>query len=478
MAQRRGKPLGDIVTQLVTNRWQNFNTSTVFMPPGNPPPVTSPSKPRTFDYPAFYNLMQTASPGIEPDDDLGLTFNQIREFSENWEIVRLVIETCKDQLAKLRWSWRLKPNPKLTPKQASEQSENDPRVQMLNEFFEYPDKEHDFYQWIRLMMEEILVCDVLPVYIRPTFDGSPYSFNILDCSTLDRKLDEMGLTPDPSEPYPSNIAYQQRIKGQVIAEFTTEEMLYFVRNPRVNKVYGYGGIEQIIPTINTGIRRALMQLFYYTDGNIPAMFMKAPVEWTKEQIREFQAYWNELMSGNLGELSKGWLIPGDADPVFPQKEVLKDDFDEWLARVACYAYSVSPNSFIKNLNRATSEQAREQADEEGLQGRIFLVNNILNRLQRMTWGYKDIEFHLSYDRPQDSKKQAEIDNIDIRNGTKSVDEVRRERGYGPIGAPNRVYTNNGFIPLTEGDKGQFDVFQQRLETVNDESKDSGSDTEE
>jgi hypothetical protein len=54
--------------------------------------------------------------------------------------------------------------------------------------------------------------------------------------------------------------------------------------------------------------------------------------------------------------------------------------------------------------------------------------------------------------------------MDIRNGVKSVDEVRRERGYPPIGAPNRVYTNNGYIPLTEGDEGRFDVFQQRLET--------------
>ena len=313
-----------------------------------------------------------------------------------------------------------------------------------------------------MLLEEFCVIDINAIWAQTGLDNTVYALRLLDVATLRRCIDDMGVTPSPLYEYPHNIAYQQIIKGLITSEFTTDELIYYIRNPRVNKFFGYSPVEQILLTIATGMQRMAFQLSHYTEGNIPAMFLRAPKEWGLEQIKAFQLYWNELMTGNLGELSKGWMIPGDIEPVFPQKETLKDDFDEWIARVVCYAYSVSPNAFIKNLNRATSEQAREQADEEGLQSRTALITEILNLIQKRWFGFKGVEFHLLYDRPQDSKKQAEIDNLDIRNGTKSVDEVRRERGLPPIGAPNRVYTNNGFIPLTPNDKGQFDVFQQKL----------------
>jgi hypothetical protein len=479
MAQRKGTPLGDSAVALVSQRWTNYNSSSSILVPGPPPkPQVKEKIARTWDYPSYFNSLFGSETGREPeqgDEELpNLSFKEIRQFSENWEIVRLVIETCKDQLCKLPWSFRLKPDPIKyeSPEAFKTASENDPRVKALNDFFKMPDKEHDFFQWLRMLLEEILVCDVTVLFPRYNLRDEIYGINQIDCATIERKVDELGLTPLPFRKYPSNIAYQQKIKGQIVGEYTTDEMLYWIRNPRVNKVYGYSGIEQIITTLNTGIRRMLFQLSHYTEGNIPAMFLKAPVEWTKTQIEEFQMYWTELLSGKLGELAKGWMIPGDADPVFTQKEDLKDDFDEWTARIACYAYSVSPNAFIKNLNRATSEQAREQADEEGMQMRVFITKNVITRAVEKWWGYNDIEFNLSNERPQDSKKQAEIDNLEVRNGIRSIDEIRREKGLPPIGAPNRVYTNNGYIPLTKGDKPQFDVFNQKL--ITDDPKDSNN----
>jgi hypothetical protein len=36
-------------------------------------------------------------------------------------------------------------------------------------------------------------------------------------------------------------------------------------------------------------------------------------------------------------------------------------YDEWLARVICYAFSVPASAFISQVNRATSETFRAQA---------------------------------------------------------------------------------------------------------------------
>jgi len=46
--------------------------------------------------------------------------------------------------------------------------------------------------------------------------------------------------------------------------------------------------------------------------------------------------------------------------------VLKDAFDEYLARIVCFCFSISPQPFVNQTNRATAETAKAQATEEGL----------------------------------------------------------------------------------------------------------------
>ncbi|MGC2411735.1 MAG: hypothetical protein WA459_03435, partial [Stellaceae bacterium] len=44
----------------------------------------------------------------------------------------------------------------------------------------------------------------------------------------------------------------------------------------------------------------------------------------------------------------------------------KDEFDEWLARIVCYAFSLPPTAFTRQINRATAETAQESSLAEGL----------------------------------------------------------------------------------------------------------------
>ncbi len=61
-------------------------------------------------------------------------------------------------------------------------------------------------------------------------------------------------------------------------------------------------------------------------------------------------------------------MPGGVAKTFiPTKETeLKSAFDEWLARVVCFAFSVSPQPFTDHVNRATAETAQAAALAEGL----------------------------------------------------------------------------------------------------------------
>jgi hypothetical protein len=71
------------------------------------------------------------------------------------------------------------------------------------------------------------------------------------------------------------------------------------RNLRSHRLYGFSPVEQIALTINIALRREQATLDYYNTGSIPDSFATLPKDWTVDQIRQFQDYFDALMSGNL-----------------------------------------------------------------------------------------------------------------------------------------------------------------------------------
>jgi hypothetical protein len=49
-------------------------------------------------------------------------------------------------------------------------------------------------------------------------------------------------------------------------------------------------------------------------------------------------------------------VPGGVAKTFIQTKEpdLKGPFDEWLARIVCFAFSISPQALIQQMNRATA----------------------------------------------------------------------------------------------------------------------------
>jgi len=64
-----------------------------------------------------------------------------------------------------------------------------------------------------------------------------------------------------------------------------------------------------------------------------------PQGWTPDQIKQFQDYWDTEFSGDLARRRRAKFVPGEAAArVHQTKEPgQKNDFDEWLARIVCFA---------------------------------------------------------------------------------------------------------------------------------------------
>ncbi len=134
------------------------------------------------------------------------------------------------------------------------------------------------------------------------------------------------------------------------------------------------------------------------------------------------------MSGNLHRRSMLKFMPADFRLIEYRQPPLKDQYDEWLARLICYAFSVPVTPFVSQVNRATSETMRVQATQEGLVPLKNWVKSALDRVIQDCMGEKDLEFVWVGDDAIDPLQQAQTLNILVSAGIKTREEARAELG--------------------------------------------------
>lgn len=420
------------------------------MAPTAPPQVSG----RLFDFPAGYNL------NVQPKAYEPIGFGTLRSFADSYDLLRLVIETRKDQIARMKWN--IKPRDPKKPVQGEIKA----RIEKIEKFFLRPDRVHFWDAWLRQLLEDLFVLDAPTLHVRRTRGGELYSLEQIDGGSVKRVIDDWGRTPDAP-----TAAYQQVLKGFPAVDYMAhsaeskrvwtpsgpQELIYRPRNLRVNRVYGYSPVEQIIMTINIGLRREVFQLNYFTEGTIPEALIGVPEQWTPDQIRQFQEWFDSILQGNLAERRRARFVPSAVAKTYIETKSgeLFGKAEEWLIRVICFAFSVSPQPFIQQMNRATAESAQETAVAEGLAPLQNWVKNLIDSIIIDEFGYDDLEFGWQDEQEPDPKAQMEILTGYSGKGAITLNEVRASMGLDPY--PEDIYnkpmvmTSVGYVPINPDD---------------------------
>ena len=384
--------------------------------PMAPPEV----KGRKWDYPFGANL------NYIPRSDDGMSFAELRGLADALPLLRSVIETRKDQIAAQSYAIRARAHVDAPNVSNS--------IDAVTRFFARPNRRQSFSDWLRMLLEDMLVIDAATLYPRFNRGGSLYSLDIIDGATIKPLIGEDGRAPEPPDP-----AYQQILKGVPAADFSAEELLYLPRNPRAHRLYGMSPVEQIALTVNIALRRDASTLDYYRAGSSPDAFATLPREWTADQIRSFQDYFDALMSGNLARRRQTKFMPADFKLIEARQPPLKDQYDEWLARIICYAFSVPVSPFVSQVNRATGETMRLQATQEGLVPLKSWIKSALDHVIQVCMNEPALEFVWVGDDAIDPLEQAQTLQILVGAGIKTREEARADLGLAPAsgGAPGK-----------------------------------------
>lgn len=404
-----------------------------------------------------------------------ILLRQLAEFSH----IRNCIEARKDQMTSLQLE--------ITPRDKRKSEISDDRVAAVKAFFEKPDKKRSWNSWLRMLIEEVMVIDALSIYRRKTFGGQLYSAEIIDGSTILPMIDARGDTPDPP-----NVAYRQIIYGRPIkgGDCTTDDLLYRPRVVRAHTPYGMSPTEWVMLAINSVINRDVFNLAWYTEGNIPDSIVDAPLAWSTDQIREFEAFVNLKLAGALGQRRKMKVLQNGMAKSFKQ---LKDPdftskYDEWLLKIICAAFAVPPSELGFTNDAGSKNTAKQQENvvyRRGVKPLTNFVCDIINELIAVDLNEPGLEATLTGGEPEDKLTQARTDQIYVTIGKVSVDELRTRDGEEPIGMGNYIMTGSGpqFVselinPDPDDNDNTTDVNleeQQQLEGKGQQSEKPGED---
>ena len=438
-ARRGGGREVALAQPTISVNYQGVDSNGRWFGPGTAPtPQAPPSvKGRAFDFPTQVNMLsQQRATGL-------FGFETLRAFADGYDLLRLIIETRKDAMERLRWVIQLRDS----KEKITAQKRN--RINEITQFFLKPDKENSWNSWLRMLLEDLFVIDAPTLHRRRTRSGTLYALDQIDGSTIRRVLDASGRTPED----PNDTAYQQYLHGVPAVNYRNSDLYYRPRNKRIHKIYGYSPVEQIIMTLNIALRRQVWQLNFFTEGNMPSALIGVPEEWTPDQIRTFQEWFDNILAGNTGERRRARFVPNAVGKTYipTQESELFGKAEEWLARVTCFAFSVSPQPFLQMMNRATADSAQQEAAATGLAPIQNWVKSLIDDVLSEEFDSPDLEFVWRGDDELDPVKRQQITSGNLRDGLITINEGRLDQGREPYEDPifdqPMFMTSNGLAPL-------------------------------
>lgn len=528
-AQGGARDMTAMAQMLVNQGWPQTTADALLLPrlndqfigsfgpstPAQPTPVDVARQgmllPRRSQYPVGYNL---PSP---PGSYKLIDFGTLRSLARIHDVSRRCIEVRKQEIATMEWEVSFKDPDRAKAHRlqvrsrsraaaagrtiaTQELSEDDVAIQELTAFWDQPDpiRQFGFDDWLKLLIENILVIDAPAIFPHPTWmpgrgrlGSDLYALEILAGDTIKPLIDIRGAPPMPPNP-----AYQQFVWGIPRTELAQDmldaqtrpvqsppadgastwsvpndgdllgnpQLYYPVYNPQDDSLYGFSNTEQIILTVNLALKRQQWWTAFYTEGTIPAGLLHLPEDWNPSDIREFEETWNALLSGEMAWKHRVRAIPGSTG--FSQlKPMIGTDagitaLDEWLARLCCLGYDVTPDEIGLQPRSGLGGQGYSAAQEnvtyrKSLKPVTNWVQKIARRVNERHFRRPDLVVQFMYEEAEDALRHAQEDDLLIGKGVKTQDECRQDRGLDPypdgIGSKPMLVMRTGALLLSDVD---------------------------
>ena len=442
------RPLGALAQMLTRLQGSLYQAPSNIIPGMKPTDFPSPLQPvAPFGppdaQPLGLNMQMGQNLIFTPRPDSRYTAADLQALAR-YPLARLCITNVIDTISSLKWKIQLKAQPGEDRKEREERQLKDDTIRKLTEFMESPDGEHNFSDWIRPFLNDMLTVDAGCYLLRKTPDGTVYEWRVLQGAYIVRYVDANGYTPRAPAP-----AYSQLWDGIPRVFLNADQLIYRPRNivyeigNVASSLYGQSPTEALAPELEVGIQRLRYVTNFYKDGSIPNVLWVVPSDASPDVVKTAMDYLNSDMSGNLEarrmfRFAQGFRSSESAkeDQIKQFEEPkLSDEFDDLHIKRVCFGYGVSAQRMTRPMNRASAQTNQEAAEEEGIAPFRRWVESSINHGLQARMGFQKYEFGFDVSTDPDPTKQAEIDQQDL-DGKMTLNEVRVRAGLDEIDSPN------------------------------------------
>ena len=377
--------------------------------------VNSSAKRRTVPLPSILNAYATRTDAMPKPTPANL-----RRFAET-PIARKAINTIKDRVAGMGWAIKPRKGHDLTSlPQGAE------RIRILTDNFDSPNPDDSFRSLAEQVLEDIIVGGFGAIEVDATEDSAhPLLLWPVDGATIRMKADWDG--------QPSSQRYVQATgkfgpDGQIA--LNDDELVYIRLNPRTHTPFGLGRLEVAFETINEflGAHRyaarlasnSVVQYALWLQGLDPTQHERL-IRWWQDDI-EGTGRVPILSVENKPEVLR---FAGGTD------SDLRLEWQQFLLRVIADAFDLPPMflGLEQDVNRSTAGQVSGDAFQTAIvpTARLF-AEHLTRDVIAKKLGWTDLEFAFTDLDATNQLEQAQLQEILLRNGVLTVNEIRQMRG--------------------------------------------------
>ena len=342
----------------------------------------------------------------------------LRKFAET-PVARKAINTIKDRIACM--GWRIQPR---SGRALSELAGGEERIQALTELFERPNPDDSFRSLAEQVLEDIIVGGFGAIEIvKGAADG--VELWPVDGATIKIRSDWDGKPDSPRYVQQSGMF---GASGQI--SLNDDELSYIRLNPRTHTPFGLGRLEVAFESVHAflGAHRyagrlasnSVVQYALWLNNVSPAQHERL-IRWWQDEIEGTGKV--PILSAEQKPEVLRFGGGTDAD--------LRLQWQEFLMRVIANAFDLPPVflGLENDVNRSTASELNDMAFQSAIVPTARLLAEHLTRdVIAKKLGWNDLEFVFTGLDTTNELEQAQLQEILLRSGVLTVDEVRRMRG--------------------------------------------------
>ena len=343
----------------------------------------------------------------------------LRRFGET-PVARKAINAIKDRVTGMRWQIQGRHGTTL------DDAESRRRSEIVTANFDAPNPDDSFRSFAEQVLEDIIVGGFGAIEIQRTNNTErPLVLWPVDGATIRMKPDWDGL--------PSSPRYVQdtgRVGADSKIVLNDDELIYIRLNARTHTPFGLGRLEVAFETINAFLSahryaarlasNSVVQYALWLQNLTPAHHERL-IRWWQDEIEGTGRV--PILSVESKPEVLRFGAGTDAD--------LRLAWQEFLLRIIADAFDLSPQSLgvERDVNRSTASEMGDQVYQSAIvpTARLFAEHLTRDAIAKKL-GWNDLEFVFVDLEPKNELQQAQIQEILLRNGVLTVNEVRHARG--------------------------------------------------